>query len=101
MTELIIPSKIPWDDIKGKDLEELLYWLFTSMGAKDLEWRIGGKGGGASDQGRDLECSFYTASPEGDLIHQKWWVEAKGRKSTVEPIEVKESVLNVAAIKKN
>jgi hypothetical protein len=42
MTELIIPSKIPWDQIQGKDLEELLYWLLDEMGAKDLEWRIGG-----------------------------------------------------------
>ena len=83
--DLIIPSQIPWDRIKGKDLEELLYWLFDSMGAKDLEWRVGGKGSGAADQGRDLECSFYVSSPEGELIKQKWWVEAKGRKKTVEP----------------
>ena len=50
---LILPSKIPWDAIKGIELEELLYWLFNSMGAKDLEWRIGGQGSGTADQGRD------------------------------------------------
>jgi len=94
--DLIIPSQIPWDRIKGKDLEELLYWLFDSMGAKDLEWRVGGKGSGAADQGRDLECSFYVSSPEGELIKQKWWVEAKGRKKTVEPTEIKESVINAS-----
>jgi hypothetical protein len=54
-TDLILPSEIPWGEIKGSNLEELLYWLFDSMGAKDLEWRIAGKGTGASDQGRDLE----------------------------------------------
>ena len=48
--ELILPSEIPWSEIKGTDLEELLYWLFDSMGAKELEWRIGGKGAGAGDQ---------------------------------------------------
>lgn len=94
--DLIIASEIPWGDIKGKDLEELLYWLFDSMGAKDLEWRIGGKGSGTSDQGRDLELSFYMSSPDGDLTKQKWWVEAKGRKATVEPSEVHEAVLNAA-----
>ena len=50
-SELILPSEIPWNEIKGSDLEELLYWLFDSMGAKDLEWRIGGTGAGAADQG--------------------------------------------------
>lgn len=96
LNNLIIPSQIPWPHLKGHDLEELLYWLVDAMGGKDLEWRIGGKGAGTSDQGRDLECSFYMATPEGDLIRQKWWIEAKGRKSTVEPIEVKEAVLNAS-----
>lgn len=94
--DLIVPSEIPWKDIKGKDLEELLYWLFDSMGAKELEWRIGGKGAGTSDQGRDLELSFYMSAPDGNLTKQKWWVESKGRKGTVEPSEVHEAVLNVS-----
>ncbi len=94
--KLVLPSEIPWDDIKGKDLEELLYWLFDSMGAKDLEWRIGGKGLGASDLGRDLELSFYVSSPDGDLVKQRWWIEAKGRTGTVEPSEVKTAVINAA-----
>jgi len=71
--DLIIPSEIPWDSIKKKDLEELLYWL--------------------------LECSFYVSSPEGELIKQKWWIEAKGRKKTVEPTEIKESVINASGKK--
>lgn len=97
---LILPSEIPWADIKGADLEVLLYWLFDSIGAKDLEWRIGGKGAGSSDQGRDLELVFFTPSPDGTLSKQVWWVEAKGRSGTVEPIAVHEAVLNSAG-KKN
>lgn len=93
---IIIPSQIPWESIKGKELEELLYWLLDSMGAKNLEWRIGGIGDGAADQGRDIECSFYLASPNGELIPQTWWVEAKGRTKTVEKSEVQSAVLNVA-----
>lgn len=77
-------------------LEELLYWLFDSMGAKDLEWRIGGKGSGTADQGRDLELAFFTPSPDGTLTKQIWWVEAKGRTGTVEASEVHEAVLNAA-----
>lgn len=98
-TELILPSEIPWNEIKRSDLEELLYWLFDSMGAKDLEWRIGGKGQGASDQGRDLELVFFTPSPDGTLTKQIWWVEAKGRKKTVEPSAVQEAVINATGKK--
>jgi hypothetical protein len=98
MTELIIPSKIPWDQIQGKDLEELLYWLLDEMGAKDLEWRIGGTGGGAADQGRDLEAFFYMQSPDGEIIRQKWWIECKGRSKTVEAQAVKEAVITAAGI---
>ena len=94
--ELILPSEIPWKDIKGADLEELLYWLFDSMGAKDLEWRIGGKGLGAADQGRDLELAFFTPVPDGTLTKQHWWVEAKGRTGTVEAGEVREAVFNAS-----
>ncbi|MGD1105392.1 MAG: restriction endonuclease [Terriglobia bacterium] len=95
--KFVIPSQIPWDSLKGKELEECLYWLIDAMGGKDLEWRIGGKGAGAADQGRDLECSFYSSNPEGDLRKEKWWVEAKGRTGTVEPSEVKDSVTNLEA----
>ena len=93
---LILPSEIPWSKIKGADLEELLYWLFDSMGAKDLEWRIGGTGRGAADQGRDLELAFFTPSPDGTLSKQNWWIEAKGRSGTVAASEVHNAVLNGA-----
>lgn len=94
--DFVIPSQIPWERLKGSELEECLYWLIDSMGGKDLEWRVGGKGSGTADQGRDLECSFYMSNPEGDLSRENWWIEAKGRTSTVEPSEVKEAVLNAA-----
>jgi hypothetical protein len=94
--QLFLPTEIPWKDLKGKELEELLYWLFDAMGAKDLEWRIGGAESGTADQGRDLELSFYSASPDGELVKQRWWVEAKGRTRTVDPTEVKSAVLNAA-----
>jgi hypothetical protein len=93
---LVLPSEIPWQDIKGAKLEELLYWLFDSMGAKELEWRIGGRGTGAADQGRDLELVFFTPCPDGTLAKQSWWVEAKGRKGTVEPTAVQAAVLNAS-----
>jgi hypothetical protein len=54
----VIPANIPWDRLKGKDLEECLYWLLDEIGGKDLEWRLGGSGGGTADQGRDLEAYF-------------------------------------------
>ncbi|MCX5959857.1 MAG: restriction endonuclease [Cyanobacteria bacterium] len=96
MNELILPSEIPWAEIKGSSLEELLYWLFDSMGAKDLEWRIGGKGAGTADQGRDLELCFFVPSPDGTLSKQAWWVEAKGRTGTVEASEVQRAIFNAA-----
>jgi hypothetical protein len=55
-TEWILPASIPFADLKGKDLEESVYWLLDAMGAKDLEWCTGGTGGGAADGGRDLEA---------------------------------------------
>jgi len=68
------------------------------MGAKDLEWRTGGTGGGAADGGRDLEATFYTPIADGELEAQKWWIECKGRTGTVEPSEVQSAVNNTLAI---
>ena len=94
-TQLVLPSQIPWRDLRGKELEEALFWLADAMGAKNLEWRLGGEGGGAADQGRDLEAYFYTPQPDGEIAPQKWWIQAKGRSRTVEPKAVKETVLDV------
>ena len=91
---LVVPSNIPWQQLKKENLEQCLYWLLDALGAKDLEWRKGGKGGGAADQGRDLEAVFHVTQPDGEVHPQKWWVESKGRKGTVEPSAVKEAVVN-------
>ncbi|WP_157016642.1 restriction endonuclease [Mesorhizobium xinjiangense] len=95
--EWILPASIPFPELKGRDLEEGLYWLLDAMGAKDLEWRTGGSGGGASDGGRDLEAHFYTPTADQEMEPQVWWVECKGRSGTVEPDEVKSAVINAQA----
>jgi Restriction endonuclease len=96
--EWVLPASIPFAGLKGHDLEECVYWLLDSMGAKDLEWRTGGSGGGAADGGRDLEAAFYTPTVDGEIEAQKWWIECKGRTGTVEPDQVKSTVTNALAI---
>lgn len=97
MSGFVIPSQIPWARLRGKDLEECLYWLLDSMGARDLEWRVGGVGQGAPDQGRDLQASFYLADPSGQLEKTTWWIEAKGRKGIVPSTAVKKAALDATA----
>lgn len=95
--EWVLPASIPFEGLKGRDLEECVYWLFDAMGAKDLEWRTGGSGGGAADGGRDLEARFYTPGADNEIETQNWWIECKGRSGTVEPDEVKNAVVNAQA----
>ncbi len=95
--EWVLPASIPLAELKGRDLEGCLYWLFDAMGAKDLEWRTGGTGGGASDGGRDLEAHFYTPTVDDELEPKTWWIECKGRSGTVEKSEVLEAVNNASA----
>jgi hypothetical protein len=95
--EWVLPASIPFAELKGHDLEECIYWLFDAMGAKDLEWRTGGKGGGAADGGRDLEARFYTPGADSEIEPQSWWIECKGRSGTVEPDAVKEAAINAQA----
>jgi hypothetical protein len=95
--EWVLPAEIPLADLKAKDLEECVYWLLDAMGAKDLEWRVGGTGGGAADGGRDLEVGFFVPGEDGELVRKKWWVECKGRTATVEADEVKSATNNALA----
>lgn len=95
--EWVLPASIPFQDLKAKDLEECVYWLFDAMGAKDLEWRVGGEGGGAADGGRDLEARLSFPGDDGELVTQKWWIECKGRTRTVEASEVKAAINNSLA----
>jgi hypothetical protein len=97
LKEWILPAQIPFSRLKGSDLEECVYWLLDAMGAKDLEWRTGGAGGGAADGGRDLEATFYFPAVDGELEAQRWWIECKGRSSTVDPDEAKSAANNALA----
>jgi len=96
-TDWVLPASIPFAELKRKDLEECVYWLFDAMGAKDLEWRTGGSGDGAPDGGRDLEAKFYTPGADSEIESQTWWIECKGRKGTVEPSEVQSAIVNAQA----
>ena len=95
--EWLLPASIPFAELKARDLEECVYWLLDSMGAKDLQWRTGGTGGGAADGGRDLEALLYTPTADGEIEAQKWWIECKGRSGTVDPGEVKAAITNASA----
>lgn len=96
--EWVLPAAIPFETLKARDLEECAYWLLDAMGAQDLEWRVGGSGGGAADQGRDLEAHFYVPSADGEMEAQKWWIECKGRSNTLEADAVKTAANNALAI---
>ncbi|MFC5694888.1 restriction endonuclease [Pseudomonas sp. GCM10022186] len=93
----LIPASIPFEELKAKDLEECVYWLLDAMGAQDIEWRVGGTGGGASDGGRDLEAKILVPSEDGDLTPKTFWFECKGRKGTVEREAVKDAAVNALA----
>lgn len=93
----VLPAEIPFAKLKARDLEECVYWLLDAMGARDLEWRTGSSGAGAADGGRDLEASFYQPSPDGEMESQRWWIECKGRSSTLESEAVRNAVVNTQA----
>jgi Restriction endonuclease len=93
----VLPAEIPFSELKGRDLEECVYWLLDAMGAKDLTWRTGGTSGGAADGGRDLEARCYAPTLGGELEAEKWWIECKGRTGTVEADEVRSAVNNALA----
>jgi hypothetical protein len=66
-TKWLLPTQIPFDELKGRALEECLFWLLDGMGARDIEWRIGGKGAGAADGGRDIEARFFVPNTDGQI----------------------------------
>lgn len=70
MNELFMPSNLPWDELTAETLEELIFWLMDAIGAKDLEWRKGGKGITNSDGGRDIQATFHVPSPDGEFEKQ-------------------------------
>lgn len=96
-TPWLLPSEIPFDELKGHALEECLFWLLDGIGARDLTWRVGGTGAGAADGGRDLEARFHVPDAAGEIVPRQWWVECKGRTGTLEAEAVKTSCNNVVA----
>jgi hypothetical protein len=85
--EWVLPASIPFADLKGRDLEECVYWLFDAMGAKDLEWRTGGSGGGAPDGPSDREAVHFgqvelTRAGSVRSLHTRDGDEAMQRVST-------------------
>jgi hypothetical protein len=93
---LVVPSQIPWSDLKQEHLEETLYWLLDEIGLRNLTWRRGGKTTNAPDGGRDLEGTLEVATPVGEFKTERWWVEAKGREDTVEKTHVFKSIHSAA-----
>lgn len=96
-SELIVPTLIPWADIKGEVLEELLYWLLEEYGLRDLRWRRGGSTTNAGDGGRDIEGVRYGTGTRS-FKRERWWIEAKGRLTTVEKSAVQEAVHNATGL---
>jgi len=92
--ELVVPSEIPWSSLTGQALEELLFWLCHDLGAQDVHWRTGA-GGASADGSRDVEATFHEVA-DGVLNRRHWWLQAKGRSGTVEPMAVKETVITAA-----
>lgn len=93
-SKLVVPSEIPWNLLKGEALEELIYWLCDAIGAVDVVWRAGSVSGTSRDRGRDVEATFHHEEPDGSFRAQRWWLQAKGRKRTLEPAAVKEAVID-------
>lgn len=98
-TKWLLPTQIPFDELKGRALEECLFWLLDGMGARDIEWRIGGKGAGAADGGRDIEARFFVPNTDGQIEARRWWIECKGRSATLEKDAVTTACNNVLANK--
>ncbi|PMS36261.1 hypothetical protein B0G57_107274 [Trinickia symbiotica] len=86
-----------YDELKGHALEECLFWLLDGIGARDIEWRVGGIGVGTADGGRDLKARFYVPDHDGQIVARQWWVECKGRAGTLEIDAVKIACNNVLA----
>ncbi|WP_198040580.1 restriction endonuclease [Rhodococcus sp. 2G] len=91
-------TSVLWDSIVGAQLEELLFGLLDAMGAKELAWRAGSHSGvTAIDNGRDLEAVFVQPTPDGEEDRTRWWIESKGRGTTVPRDEVTTAVNNLTA----
>lgn len=99
-TERVDPlvTDLDWPRLVGGRLEELLWGLLSDMGGTDMSWRAGTTNGvHAADGGRDIELTFRSPSDDGGTLHERWWVESKGRERTVGKRLVQDAVLNALA----
>jgi hypothetical protein len=95
---LVVPTNIPWGDLTGEALEELVFWLADALGAKDLQWRVGATTHHASDGGRDLEATFHTPTPDDDVVAEHWWIQCKGRRKAVDRRLVQDAVADAEGV---
>ena len=93
----LLPTQVPFAELKGRALEECLFWLLDGMGAREIEWRVGGSGSGAADGGRDIEARFLMPNADGEVVSRRWWIECKGRSATLEKDAVMAACNNVVA----
>lgn len=96
--KLVVPTNIPWDDLSGEALEELVFWLVDALGAKDLLWRVGATTHHSVDGGRDLEATFHSPTPDDDLVAERWWIQCKGREKAVGRRLVQDAVADAEAV---
>lgn len=78
------------------EFEKLIFHLLDEMGFTDLVWRKGGEGNSATDGGRDLEAKYWRVEPVGS-VSEKYRIEVKHRKSTLEKSQVQKAVLDAVA----
>lgn len=95
---LVVPSNIPWQELKAEALEELVFWLLDALGAKDLQWRVGATTHHSSDGGRDLEATFHQATPDGEVVAERWWVQCKGRNKAVDRRVAQDGLADAEAV---
>ncbi len=85
---------LPWDALTPVDFERLVFFLLDDMGFKSIEWRKGGQGISASDDGRDLDAVYTKLEPDDALTCETWWLEVKYRSQTLSPATIKQAVVN-------
>lgn len=91
-------SELNWASVTGQRLEELVWGLLDDMGGREMIWRAGSSTGvTAGDGGRDIEATMFEPGRAGEPMRQRWWVEAKGRASTVKKRHVMDAVLSAVA----
>jgi hypothetical protein len=74
------PDDIDFARLSDERFEEFCYDLLSRVGYSELTWRRGG-----SDQGRDVEATYYAPNPLLGQIRERWFVQAKRYSRGVPP----------------